>query len=154
MNNKLVIILGGVVCLLLIAFGTLFFMMWTKISALDAMANTNVSEESAEGQSSKQMGPIFSLDPFIVNLDNPKYRKYLRVTMDLELKTEENSTDIEERLPQIRDCVLTILPAKQYDQVITIDGKNQLRQELLAAMNGFFTKEIITKIYFSEFVIQ
>ena len=154
MSNKLVIILGGVVCLLLIAFGTLFFMMWTKISALDATANANVSEEAVEGESIKKMGPIYSLDSFIVNLDDPKYRKYLRVTMDLELTTAENTKDIEERLPQIRDCVLTILPAKQYDQVITIDGKNQLRQELLEAMNGFFPKEIITKIYFTEFVIQ
>ena len=154
MNNKLIIILGGIVCVLLIAFGALFFMMWTKISALDSMANTNVSETSVEGETAKQMGPIFSLDTFIVNLDNPKYRKYLRVTMDLELKEEENNKHIEERLPQIRDCILTILPGKQYDQVITVDGKNQLRSELLGALNGFFSKEIITTIYFTEFVIQ
>ena len=99
MNNKLVIITGGVACVLLIAFGTLFFMMWNKISALDARANASVSEESAEEDSDKQMGPIYSLDSFIVNLDDPKYRKYLRVTMDLELVTEENSKEVEERLP-------------------------------------------------------
>lgn len=89
-----------------------------------------------------------------MNLDNPKYRKYLRVTMDIELADETNKEEVEERLPQIRDSILTILPSKHYDEVITIDGKNRLRKEIQAALNSFFNKEIITNIYFTEFVIQ
>jgi flagellar protein FliL len=154
MNNKIMIILGGVICLLLVAFGVLFFMMWTKISALDDKASISAEASMVEGEGVKKLGPIFSLESFIVNLDDPKFRKYLRVTMDIELVEEQNKQEIEERLPQIRDSILTILPSKHYEEVISIDGKNQLRTEMLTTLNSFFNREIITNIYFTEFVIQ
>ena len=153
MNNKMMMMMIGVVCLLLVAFGAMMFMMWSKMSSLESMANAT-GEESSETGEKKEIGPIYSLESFIVNLDDPKYRKYLRVTMDLELRTEEKIGEVEDRLPQIRDCVLTILPAKQYEQVTTVEGKNALRKEIQTALNAFFDKEIITNIYFTEFVIQ
>jgi flagellar protein FliL len=154
MNNKMMMILMGVVCVVLIGFGTMMFVMWSKISALDPSAKHKGGEKSADKSETIQLGPMFPLEAFIVNLDDPKLRKYLRVTMDLELKTKEDVKEVEDRLPQIRDYILTILPAKQFDQVSTIEGKNLLRREIQKAINGFFKKEIIVNIYFTEFVIQ
>jgi flagellar protein FliL len=154
MNNKMMLILMGVVCIVLIGFGTMMFVMWSKISTLDPSAKNKKAEKSADKAEITQLGPMFPLEAFIVNLDDPKLRKYLRVTMDLELKTKEDVKEVEDRLPQIRDYILTILPAKQFDQVSTIEGKNLLRREIQKAINGFFKKEIIVNIYFTEFVIQ
>ena len=60
------IIMAGVVCLLLAAFGVLFFMMWTKISALDEKASMSAEAAMVDGEGVKKIGPIFSLESFIV----------------------------------------------------------------------------------------
>jgi flagellar protein FliL len=102
----------------------------------------------------RKMGPIFSLDSFIVNLDDPKLRKYLRITIDLEIIDDKSIPTVQARLPQIRDSILTILPSKRYEEITTVEGKNALRAELIGCINEFFGRELITNIYFSEFVIQ
>lgn len=159
MDNKLMLIVSGVLCVCLIAFGVIIFMMWTKISTLssqtiDAETLTAEEAEAEEADVEEKLGPIYSLDSFIVNLNNPAYRKYLRVTMDLEVGEEEDLDKIIERLPQIRDRVLTILPNKQFEDIISAEGKTVLREEILTALNSFFNTEVVSNVYFTEFVIQ
>ena len=154
MNNKVVIILGGVIVACFIAFGAMFFMMWSQINDLNMKANSSTDPGLEDKSVTRHMGPIYSMESFIVNLDDPKLRKYLRITMDLELVDEKALSTIEERLPQMRDAILTILPSKHYEEITTVAGKNALRAELLTAMNSFFEKEIVTSVYFTEFVIQ
>ena len=156
MNNKLVIILAGVLIACLIGFGAMFYMMWSKINQMNQKpGNPDEAEAVAkELLESKKMGPIQSLEPFIVNLDDPKLRKYLRVTMDLELMDTKSVQLITDRLPQIKDAILSILPSKHYEEITTGEGKSALRNELIKAVNAFFDKEQVRNIYFTEFVIQ
>ena len=74
--------------------------------------------------------------------------------MDLELENQEMETEISQRLPQVRDSILMILPSKRFDDISSMDGKVALRGEILETLNGFLTQGKITKIYFKEFVVQ
>jgi flagellar FliL protein len=47
-----------------------------------------------------------------------------------------------------------ILPAKQYADISTTQGKVTLREELMAQLNGYLKKGAINTIYFTEFVVQ
>ena len=154
MNNKMVIILVAVLTVCLVGFGAMFFLMWSKINQLSAKTGVTEEQKVDEKAVVKKMGPIFALETFIVNLDDPKLRKYLRVTMDLELVDDKSLPILEGRLPQIRDAILSILPSKRYEEITTVEGKNALRSELLTTANGFFNQEVIINIYFKEFVIQ
>jgi flagellar FliL protein len=154
MNNKLVIILAGVLFVCLIGFGAMFYMMWSKINQMDKINEDPVKAEAEKAVEDKKIGPIHSLAPFIVNLDDPKLRKYLRLTMDFELIDAKSLEAVNQRLPQIRDSILTILPSKHYEEITTVEGKTALRIELIKAVNSLFSKEQIKNIYFTEFVIQ
>jgi len=74
--------------------------------------------------------------------------------MDLELSSEETTDEIEKRLPQIRDAILTIVPAKTSKDINTIEGKTALRDEIMEKLNSFVKNGQITNIYFTEFVVQ
>ena len=154
MNNKIVIILAGVLIACLIGFGAMFYMMWSKINQMNQNPGNPEEAAAKAAMEEKKMGPIQSLDPFIVNLDDPKLRKYLRVTMDLELMDDKSLALITQRLPQIKDAILSILPSKHYEEITTVEGKSALRIELIKAVNSFFDKEQVKNIYFTEFVIQ
>jgi flagellar FliL protein len=54
----------------------------------------------------------------------------------------------------VRNGVLMVLPAKKYVDIATVEGKDALRQELVAKLNSFLKSDSVANIYFTEFVIQ
>jgi flagellar FliL protein len=100
------------------------------------------------------IGPIFPLETFIVNLSDPQGKKYLKAKLELELDNEEVILEIEKRLPQLRDTVLTVLSSKGFEDIRQLEGKYQLRVELIALLNQHLKTGKVKNIYFTEFIVQ
>ena len=155
MSNKILVLLIGVMMMLMLGLGGGLFMMWNQLSALNAQSVADAGEQPDEVVSLEQsLGPIFSLDTFIVNLADKGGTRYLRVTMDLELGNSDLEDELYKRLPQVRDSLLMILPNKRFEDISTVQGKTALRDEMLEALNGYLGQGKITNIYFKEFVVQ
>ncbi len=155
MSNKILVLLIGVMMMLMLGLGGGLFMMWNQLSALNAQSVADAGEQPDEVVSLEQsLGPIFSLDTFIVNLADKGGTRYLRVTMDLELGNSDLEDELHKRLPQVRDSLLMILPSKRFEDISTVQGKTALRDEMLEALNGYLGQGKITNIYFKEFVVQ
>ena len=155
MSNKILVLLIGVMMMLMLGLGGGLFMMWNQLSALNAQSVADAGEQPDEVVSLEQsLGPIFSLDTFIVNLADKGGTRYLRVTMDLELGNSDLEDELHKRLPQVRDSLLMILPSKRFEDISTVQGKTALRDEMLEALNGYLGQGKIINIYFKEFVVQ
>ena len=159
MSNKILIILIGVVMVLMLGLGGGLFMMWNKLSAMETRAQSTAEDAEQGDQDSsvpvdKLLGPIFSLDTFIVNLADKGGKRYLRMTIDLELDSEEVESEVKKRLPQVRDSILTILPTKRFDDISSAKGKTVLRDQMLERLDGLMARGKVTNIYFKEFVVQ
>ena len=165
MSKKVIIIIIAVFVLLMGMMGAGFFLLWSQMSATVAQVQkqngtTETSEEEQADEKEDKMGPIYRLDTLIVNLADHGGKRYLRVTMEFELKPNEevdNSEvvdEIEKRLPQLRDTILMVLPTKQYADISTTPGKIALRDEVMAKLNPFLKKGQIAQLYFTEFVVQ
>jgi flagellar FliL protein len=74
--------------------------------------------------------------------------------MNLELKNEDAVALVQERLPLVRNGVLMLLPAKKYADIATVEGKDALREELVAKLNSVLKSDSVANIYFTEFVVQ
>ena len=153
MSNKLIFLVVAVLLVLTTGLAAGFFMMWHKLSALSTQANMATASETGKAQAAA-LGPLYSLDTFIVNLADAGRSRYLRVTMDLELAESTDAGKLTERLPQVRDSILMILPSKQFDDIAGMEGKIALRDEILAKLNSLFAKNVVTNIFFTEFVVQ
>lgn len=157
MSKNVIIIIIAAFVLIMGMMGGGFFLMWKQMSAAVAQVNQQSgSEEEAEVVEEEEVtiGPMYKMDTMIVNLADRGGKRYLRVTMQFELSTPDVMDEIEMRLPQIRDSILMILPAKQYADISTTQGKAALRDELMAQLNGYLKKGAISTIYFTEFVVQ
>jgi len=153
MNKKVVIIIASVAFVFLAIMGGGFYVMWTKIVSL--IPPEEIAEEALEEENEMAViGVMFPLDTFVVNLADGNGKRYLRATMQLELSPEQVVATLEQRLPQIRDVVLTILPTKQFEEIRTVEGKATLRMEILTKLNELFNSASVANIYFTEFVIQ
>ncbi len=152
MSKTVLIIIIAVVVLFMGMVGTGFFILWNKISKMPQDPAT-VAEMSVE-EEENVIGPLYALDTMIVNLSDQGGKRYLRVTMALELSDPDALATIEGRLPQVRDAILMILPTKTYDDVSTTDGKIALRTQVMEKINSLMTKGRVNNIYFTEFVVQ
>ena len=153
MSNKLIFLVVAVLLVLTIGLTAGFFMMWNKLSDLNIQATMTASSNNGKVQAAA-LGPLYSLDTFIVNLADAGRNRYLRVTMDLELAISTDAGALSERLPQVRDSILMILPTKQFDEIASMEGKIALRDEIMDKLNSLFARTVVTNIFFTEFVVQ
>jgi flagellar FliL protein len=158
MSNKLMIIVIGVLFIFLVGMGGGIFFMWSKISSIEDITKEDteeIVEIEDENENEKEIiGPIFSLDTFVVNLADPSGDKYARIRIELELKNDEILEKIEKISPRIYDSILMILSSKLSEEIRSIEGKNKMKEEIIESINTIFRDEEIIAIYFREFVIQ
>ena len=154
MSNKILFLFISIMLVLTLGLAAGLFMMWNKLSDLDTQSKLSTKKETEQSLSELSIGPIFSLDTFIVNLADDGGNRYLRVTMDLELDNEKLQEEINKRLPQIKDQVLMILPTRRFEDISTKQGKIDLRNELIDQINRILSRGQVSNIYFKEFVVQ
>ena len=153
-------IIVGVVVLLLVGGGGAF--TWFKFLAphkVEAKADEHkapevkATEGKGEAGTTAKIGPIFDLDPFIVNLADAEPR-FLKVTIKLELDGPLVKAEVGERMPQVRDAVLLLLSSKETQNLKPTAGKLQLRDEILLRINALLSNGQARNAYFTEFVVQ
>ena len=122
----------------------------------NASAQTQDAAPASEPKkaASNLPGPVFDLETFIVNLMGDSGRRYLKITIKMELSSEELKTEMTQKMPEVRDNILVLLSSKSYDDVADISGKIRLRAEIINRVNNALTTGEIRKVYFTEFVIQ
>ena len=60
------------------------------------------------------------------------------------------------REPMIKDAIIKVLSSKKADELLTVDGKEKLKEELVEGMNeaSGLEEPIVVSVYFTEFIIQ
>ncbi len=116
-----------------------------------ALVAAEGGEESSEG---RHIGKIVPLDSFVVNISDRERDRYLKLKTELELSMPELSDELDQRMPQIRDLIISLLGSKSFEEVRTIEGKNFLREEILLRINSLLISGKVKRVFFTEFVVQ
>ncbi|NTU41465.1 MAG: flagellar basal body protein FliL [Nitrospirales bacterium] len=106
----------------------------------------------AEHKKEAQKSVLVALDPFVVNLTDQG--RYLKVTMQLEIMDAAQQAMFQEKMPNIRDTVITLLSSKSAESVAGPEGKLQLKDELILRVNQAVGKDVLKNLYFTDFVMQ
>ena len=155
----LIIVIGAVVAVLLMSGGD---------EAVDATSAPQTQERTVSKQNNRssssvmddtrkldQIGTLYPLDTFTVNLKSDSGRRYLKVTLSLELNDDEElSKELDAKIPVLRDRIIRILSSKTLEEVSSRKGKQKLSNQIMDTLNDMLTKGRIKGIYFTEFVIQ
>lgn len=142
-----------VMCLLITVLGGGSLYIYMKYMAprpqQDATATADEPAPPAD-----TVGEIFALEPFIVNLADPKGKRYLKVQIKLEIESLEALERTERAAPKLRDLVIIMLTSLTFEEVMTPEGKIRIRDELLERFNQVMRPDRVKNIYFTEFVVQ
>lgn len=94
------------------------------------------------------------MDAFVVNIIDANTERYLKLVVQLEVSDPTVITELEQIKPKLRDSILDLLTAKTYKDLMDLSGKQRLREDIAGRINNILTKGKVTKVYFTDFVVQ
>jgi flagellar FliL protein len=114
------------------------------------------AEKAREARKEETVKEICPLDSFIVNLMDKATvtKRYLKVTMSLEVRGPEIKLKIDRDKTQLRDTIILLLSSQGFQDISTVEGKLGLKQEILSRVNQILGQGAVTRVYFTEFVVQ
>jgi len=152
-NRKKIIIISLIVLIIFIAIGIAAFFLLKNSTFFDKEGSESIPPV-AEIAPGSNIGPMIDIDEFIVNIISADNNHYVKASLTLELSTEQSLEEIQKRMPQTRDAILLLLGNKTYEELQDLQGKNQLKAELMNRINSFLETGKVKSIYYTNFVVQ
>jgi len=155
-SNLVLIIIAVVLVLVLAIVGIVVVMLagGDDNSQASNSSSPSAKEKPMKMMDSMEVGPMFPLDTFTVNLLSDSGRRYLKVQMNLELDGEELAAELESKTAVVRDVCIRLLSSKTLEEISTAKGKEKLKEQIVNQLNLRLRDGNVRQVYFTEFVVQ
>lgn len=161
---KWVLIGLGIVMLVGVSVATSMYFMNSMLHGKDAAQNgaqhteSKAKEEKGNPKQAK-VAIYYKIDPpFVVNFQGQSGSRFLQVTMELMTYEQEVATAIEQHMPLIRNNIVFLLGSVNYEQIVTVEGKQKLRADTLSEIQKILKDKIgksgVEEVYFTSIVMQ
>ena len=152
----LIVVIGGIVAVLLMGDDeeNVDRAPQKKERSAPKKRSSSSSAGYEESRLLSDIGLLYPLDTFTVNLKSDAGRRYLKVTMSLELDGEELSLELDAKAPVLRDRIIRILTSKTLEEISSKKGKGKVSEQVIDTLNAMISDGTVRAVYFTEFVIQ
>jgi flagellar protein FliL len=118
-----------------------------------------VTEKSAKAEiDEKKDGTAeiieYKLDPFTVNMSKAKGKRYVNAKFDLIAVNWETRDELDKKVDKIRDAIIKILDDKYPEELITVQGKLFLKDQIVTEVNRILSRGSIKEVFIESFLIQ
>lgn len=151
---------SGIVRILLYIIGIIILIaISVTISYLVATKTAEKPDKISIEQTYKNVTPPYDtlrLADFTINTADIDEQHVIRVTIALAYTQKDAavSAELAQREAQIRDIINRILSSKRKDEIDSIDGKENLKNEIKNAINNILVNGKIKDVYFIDFFIS
>lgn len=154
-NKKTIIFAAVGLALIACAAGAGYLLgKGSQPAAPAAQTQAAATTAAAGGTGAPAVGPMVNIDSFVINILEEKETRYLKAAVTLEMANALAVDEVKLRMPQIRDAILLMVGNKTFSEVRDLQGKLQLRAEMLDKINSLLQSGAVQQIYFTDFVVQ
>jgi flagellar FliL protein len=156
-KSKLFMMIGAAVLVLGLGGGGAWFFLH---GGGEEAAESPKKEHSSSKKKKKEEHPpeYLPIEPFTVNLQPENGDQYLRIAFTLQVDGAEQAEIVKTNMAKVRSRVLLLLSGKKASEINTVEGKQQLAGEILAAVKEPFEhrgdEQEVEDVLFTEFIIQ
>lgn len=157
-KNKLFMMIGAAVLVLGLGGGAGWYFLHGSAGA-EAAEPAKKDQGGGKKKKKDEHPPEYqAIESFTVNLQPENGDQYLRVAFTLQVNGPEQVELIKANMAKVRSRVLLLLSGKKASEINTVEGKQQLAGEILAAVKTPFAEhgeeQDISDVLFTEFIIQ
>ena len=159
-KKMLIIIIIGVVLVIIVAvLGTLFLTgTFDEKSEQTEISQNTESDDASEPEDLAELSYWPLEPPFVLNFEGKNKARYMQIGLEVSVNNEKAFAAVKKHIPVIRNEIVLLLSGQKYEEMVTPDGKEQLRAELIETINNILkqhrVKDGIDNIYFTSFVMQ
>jgi flagellar FliL protein len=158
-KGKLFIMIGAAVLVLALGGGAGWYFMHKGADESAAAEPAKKEHTSSKKKKKSEAKPEYiAVEPFTVNLQPEHGDQYLQVAFTLQVNSPEQVELIKANMAKVRSRVLLLLSGKKASEISTVEGKQQLAGEILAAVNAPFEEhgdeQEVSDVLFTSFIIQ
>lgn len=151
-----------ILAVLLVALGVGGWLAWNMYLKERIMGGPPVEQADEASLEGQPVGPplatgneqLVSLPTFIVNLADPLGRRYLKMTMEVEVVDDKSAKELTAKEPKIRDAIILLLSSKSYQDLATMESKILLKKEVAERLNQALGGPKVLRVYITEMVVQ
>jgi len=129
-----------------------------KDGKITAIVPVPVVAKGAEGGGSGKPSVYYAIDPpLVVNFEDGSAVRFLQITMEIMAHDEKAIDSVQRNIPLIRNNLLLLMSNRNYQSMMSREGKEKLRQEALAEVRAVQKKEggpDVDDVLFTSFVVQ
>jgi flagellar FliL protein len=100
----------------------------------------------------------YAMDPpMVVNFEDGSVVRFLQITMEVMAHDQKAIESVQRNMPLIRNNLLLLMSNRNYQTLMSREGKDKLREEALAEIRAVQKKqggEDIDDLLFTSFVVQ
>jgi len=100
----------------------------------------------------------YAIDPpLVVNFEDGSVVRFLQITMELMAHDQKAIESVQRNVPLIRNNLLLLMSNRDYQSMMSREGKEKLRQEALAEVRAVQKKQgggDVDDLLFTSFVVQ
>lgn len=166
-GGKKKILLMAVIAIAVLAVAGVAFVLFMKEPAPPAGGGAESGQEAGKEGGAKHGGTaepeggavegVLAIKPVVVNLADSGVFRVARIGINLgcnDKKLTETFANDTLLQSQVQDVIIQTISARTSDELLSPKGKDNLKKELLDALNKKLEKSPIEEIYFTEFLVQ
>ena len=127
-------------------------MLLGSIGSSNATEEAKPEKEGAQAQTTP--GTTVTVQPFVVNLANPIGSKLVRLSMDQDMIDSKAADQLNQEMVKVRDSIILLLSSKTYADLAPLEGKLQLKNEIVERVNLILGGPKVVKVYFTDMIFQ
>ena len=123
-----------------------------KITAIAPAGSSGHGEDAAKGSMFYAIDP-----PLVVNFEDGSAVRFLQISMEVMAKDQKAIDSVQKNMPLIRNNLLLLMSNRDYQSMMSREGKEKLRAEALAEIRAVQKKqggEDVDDLLFTSFVVQ
>ena len=150
-KSKLLLILLPVV---LLAAGGGLYLGFTQYARLAAAAAVLADDGGGAEEEPVEFGEFLEVQGLIVNPAGTDGQRYLMVNLGLESSKASVLEELETKEVVVRDRVLRLLSQRSVEELADIGQREPLKDELRGAINRVLENGEVSRLYFTQYVLQ
>jgi flagellar FliL protein len=111
------------------------------------------SEPPLSLEKAPTLGPVFESEEYTINLADST-KKFVKIKVAVELTGERALEELQTKIPMFEDTLISTTSSKTSEILNTLEGKEDLKNNLISAINYFLDQGQVKNIYLKEFILS
>ncbi len=153
---KIIVLAGTVILQGLLSFLLITFVFKNPSSA-GKKENKKVEEKAESNETDSNdfnVGEIYLMEDIVVNPAGTMGRRFIAMSLGLELCNGQSPDEIKNREPKLQDIILSSLSQKGLSEFINTANREVIREEILETIKQTIPDGIVKQVYITRFIIQ